>query len=308
MNPFNGLGAARPLTSGGIALEPDASGLLHDSSADLDDIEALRARMARDGYLFLRSLLDRASVLEARAEITRRLQIGGVLAPGTDSMDAFAGSRATQLDRATKAGLTRDNTPLHSLLYAGPMMAFFDRFFGEPTRHYDFTWFRAVPPGRGTPVHADVVFMGRAERDRLFTAWTPLGDIDTVQGGLMILEGSCGSPELARSYYELDVDVRCINRDDKRDEWDKGTNGWLTSDPAMIRRRLGGRWLTSPYRAGDVLLFSVFTVHASLDNHSDRFRLSADSRYQPASKPADGRWIGPNPTGHGPEGKRDLIC
>jgi hypothetical protein len=92
--------AATPLTSGGIALEPDACGLLHDSSADLDDIEALRARMARDGYLFLPGLLDRASVLEARAEITRRSQIGGVLAPGTDSMDAVAGSRATQMDRA----------------------------------------------------------------------------------------------------------------------------------------------------------------------------------------------------------------
>ena len=61
-------------------------------------------------------------------------------------------------------------------------------------------------------------------------------------------------------------------------------------------------------RAGDVLIFSVFTVHASLDNRSDRVRLSSDSRYQPASKPADERWIGTNPIGHGHAGKIGKIC
>ena len=50
------------------------------------------------------------------------------------------------------------------------------------------------------------------------------------------------------------------------------------------------------------------TVHASLDNHSNRFRLSSDSRYQLASEPADERWIGENPIAHGVAGKRSKIC
>jgi ectoine hydroxylase-related dioxygenase (phytanoyl-CoA dioxygenase family) len=59
---------------------------------------------------------------------------------------------------------------------------------------------------------------------------------------------------------------------------------------------------------GDVIVFSMFTVHASLDNRSDRVRLSSDSRYQPASASADERWIGANPVGHGQAGKRGKIC
>jgi hypothetical protein len=84
--------------------------------------------------------------------------------------------------------------------------------------------------------------------------------------------------------------------------------GWLSNQPAKLRERLGGRWLTNAFSAGDLLVFSVFTVHASLDNQSDKIRLSSDSRYQRASQPADERWIGPNPIGHGPEGKRGMIC
>jgi ectoine hydroxylase-related dioxygenase (phytanoyl-CoA dioxygenase family) len=66
--------------------------------------------------------------------------------------------------------------------------------------------------------------------------------------------------------------------------------------------------LTSEYRAGDALIFSMFTVHASLDNRSNRIRLSSDSRYQPASALADERWVGPNPIAHGQAGKRGKIC
>jgi hypothetical protein len=53
----------------------------------------------------------------------------------------------------------------------------------------------------------------------------------------------------------------------------------------------------------------VHTVHASLDNSTaDRMRFSSDSRYQPASLPADERWVGANPVGHGLAGKRGRIC
>ena len=301
--------AEAPFHAGGTPLDLDAAsfGRLADATLDLGDVAALRARMARDGYLFLPGLLDRAAVLRARREIVTRLAQAGALDLDHDPMEAIVADGAT-LDRETRAGLTANNRPLHELLYQGTMTSFFERFLGEPVRHYDFTWFRAVPPGLGTPVHADVVFMGRAERDRLFTAWTPIGDVDFVQGGLMILENSCHDAGLHEKYFPMDVDTHCENTADQRDEWQKGTNGWLTRDAAAIRRGMGGRWLTSEYRAGDVLVFSVFTVHASLDNHSNRIRLSADSRYQPASKPADERWIGANPVGHGPGGKRGMIC
>jgi hypothetical protein len=109
------------------------------------------------------------------------------------------------------------------------------------------------------------------------------------------------------------VDVYCTNRQDAPDiesgaktwqDWD----GRLSSDPVSLRAKLGGRWLSTNFQAGDVLTFGMGTVHASLDNRSNRFRLSSDSRYQLASEPADERWIGANPIAHGPAGKIGKIC
>ena len=53
----------------------------------------------------------------------------------------------------------------------------------------------------------------------------------------------------------------------------------------------------------------MYTVHASIDNNSDKIRISTDSRYQPVSRPADERWIGEKPLGHSYEIKRgqDLL-
>ncbi len=115
---------------------------------------------------------------------------------------------------------------------------------------------------------------------------------------------------LRETYCSTDVDSYCSNRTGRagKDAWGKGTGGWLSKNAAQIQRSLGGRWLTSEYRAGDLLVFTIFTVHASLDNQSDRVRLSSDSRYQLASEPADERWIGENPVAHGQAGKRGRIC
>ena len=59
---------------------------------------------------------------------------------------------------------------------------------------------------------------------------------------------------------------------------------------------------------GDVLIFSVFTVHGSLDNQSNEIRLSTDSRYQLASEPLDERWMGEKPPAHGGNSIRGMIC
>ncbi|MEJ7654541.1 MAG: hypothetical protein WKH64_15040 [Chloroflexia bacterium] len=95
------------------------------------------------------------------------------------------------------------------------MMSFFERFLGGPVRHYDFTWMRAVAPGFGTPPHGDVVFMGRGTHD-LYTAWTPLGDVDFETGGLMVLEGS-NNLDAIKEYTQRDVDTYCSNIEGEED-------------------------------------------------------------------------------------------
>jgi hypothetical protein len=300
------------LKSNGVQLDTteEAFGELRDSSYLAGDADSLRARMEEDGYLFMRGCLNRDEVLAARGEVVRRLAAEGFLAPGTDPMDAIIRKDA---ESTFRPDLTENNAPLLRLLYSGAMMAFYENFFGEPVRHYDFTWLRAMTPGLGTRPHCDVVYMGRGTREKLLTAWTPLGDAPISLGGLMILEGSHLQHERLRHYLERDVDTYCTNgrhageieSGQKRWEWD----GSLTKDPASLRAKLGGRWLTTDFEAGDLLTFTMHTVHASLDNGSpDRMRFSSDSRYQPASLPADERWIGPAPIGHSIAGKRGRIC
>jgi len=84
--------------------------------------------------------------------------------------------------------------------------------------------------------------------------------------------------------------------------------GALSRNPVKLRQNLGGRWLTANFRAGDLLTFTIYTVHSSTDNQTRELRLSTDSRYQLASDPIDERWIGENPIAHGPDAKKGMIC
>jgi hypothetical protein len=287
----------------------EAFGELRDSSALAEDAAGLRGRMAEDGYLFLRGYLDPAEVLAARAEITARLAAAGALDlnhPALEAVAAVAGGGNFTPEAATR------NIPLERMLYTGRMMDFYGRLLGGPVRHYDFTWLRTVRPGPGTKPHCDLVYMGRGTR-RLYTAWTPVGDIPIRQGGLIILENSHRQAEKLTPYLDRDVDAYCTNRADAAliesgaklwQDWD----GALAKNPASLREKLGGRWLTAEFRAGDLLTFSMATVHGSLDNQSDRVRISSDSRYQLATDAVDERWVGENPIGHGVAGKRGRIC
>jgi ectoine hydroxylase-related dioxygenase (phytanoyl-CoA dioxygenase family) len=206
---------------------------------------------------------------------------------------------------------TRSSAELQRLLFDGPMIEFFEGFLEGDVRHFDYIWLRSVVPGKGTAPHGDSVFMNRGTT-RLYTAWTPLGEIDTRLGGLIVLENSHKLDEIRNTYGQRDVDTYCDDDPNEAEYLETGKwawNGQLSDDPVQLREDLGGRWLTADYRPGDVLIFTMYTLHASLDNQSENLlRLSTDTRYQLASEPVDERWIGEDPIAHGPEGKKAIIC
>ncbi|MGH3146893.1 MAG: phytanoyl-CoA dioxygenase family protein, partial [Rubrobacter sp.] len=263
------------LTSQGVELDTsvESFGPLRSSADILEDTAALKRRMSENGYLYLPDYLDRELVLAARESVTDRLAAEGLTDPDYPPDEAVA-PRGSRLK--FQPDLAHDNEALHGLLYGGRMMEFYERFLGGPVRHYDFTWMRVVAPGYGTHPHGDVVFMGRGTHD-LYTAWTPLGDVDYELGGLMVLEGSNRLGSLREGYLTRDVDEYCENVDGEEEhaKEDSTMHGWrwdgrLSDDPAQVRDELGGRWLTGEYRAGDLLTFSTYTIHASLDNRSNR--------------------------------------
>ncbi len=294
----------------GQAVAPERLGELRRSDDILDDTPALKTRMKDDGYLFLPGYLDRGEVKAARQTLCDRLAAAGVFDSSYSAIEAVAkpGIRVDMLP-----GIAENNPELDRVLHDGPMIAFFTRFLGGLVRHFDYTWVRVKSPGpTPTNPHYDVVYMGRGTH-RLFTAWTPFSDCPYGMGGLIILENSHKHSELRNTYGRFDIDTFCENAEEmeregrQRKDW-SAFGGQLSDDIFAVQKEWGGRWLTTEYAMGDVLIFSMYTLHGSFDNMTDRIRLSTDTRYQLAAEPADPRWIGPDPPKHGPNAKRGLIC
>jgi len=295
------------LTSHKIRVDPKSVDLMRDSSGIRDDMVRLRERIDHEGYLYLPGFLDPNLVMDARRSITDKLAAEGSLDPAFPAIQAII---RPGKDLIFRSDLTIKDAAIAKLLYSGKLVNFFTRFLGGEVRHFDFTWMRTVGPGRASPPHCDIVYMGRGTQN-LFSAWTPLGDVPFDEGGLMVLERSNTNQRLRETYCTMDVDSYCSNRTGRlsKDWWAmKGNGGALNRNPNVIRGSIGGHWRTADYKCGDVVLFSAFTVHCSADNHTNKVRLSVDSRYQLANDPIDERWVGESPVGHGPLGKRGRIC
>lgn len=299
-----------PLYSFGHALDMDDDkvGVLRDSSDAADDVEELRRRMADDGYLYMKGYLNPDKVLAARKSLTDRLTEAGVIDTRYPTMD---GCCLPGSGYVFKPELTNNNKEVQELLYSGDIPNFYRGYFGEEISHYDFTWLRAIGPGKGTNPHCDLPYMGRGTHSHL-TCWMPYGEISYELGGLVVLEGSHKRLDLLKSYVYRDVDGFCENKPKEAETAKAGKwsfTGTLSHNPPVVRNKFGGRWLTTEFTPGDFVTFGMFLVHASLDNRTEnRLRISSDSRYQRASEPRDERWIGINPPGHSLSGKKGRIC
>lgn len=324
--------ATRPqLTYSGQPLAMDQVGELRRSDDITDDRDALWERMEEDGYLFLPHYLDRRAVVAARAVLCDRLCKFGVLDPARPPIEGVVASGKTVNPAATGPFmpiLARNNPALDKVLYDGPMMAFYEFFLGGPVRHYDYTWFRAKQPGTTTATtpHCDIVYMGRGTK-ALYTSWTPFSDVPYEMGGLMVLEGSHRNEALKQGYGQTDVDAFCENdgptahqtvaaaqaqgrelTQQEREQIRWNSSGAYSADAIAVREQLRGRWLTAEFQMGDLLVFSMYLLHASSDNQTACIRLSADTRYQRSHEPIDERWIGDDPPAHGIRAKRGMVC
>ena len=298
-----------PPRSGGKYLDSEDSvfGCLEDSSYALDNPDELRGRLEANGYLYLKQFFPWKDVLKVRKEILARMRDLDLILSSSDALEAMANpARPT----AFMPELAQNNQALENLIYGERVMGFYKSLLEGPVLHYDFTWFRPVGPGRGTAPHCDLVYMGRGTR-RVFTMWVPYGHVSLELGGIMVLEQSHLKNALLRNYLSKDVDSYCTNRtgaDKARASDSLLWDGKLAKDPVSLREKLGGRWLTAEFEAGDMVTFCMTLVHASLDNQTDQIRLSSDSRYQLATEAVDERWVGVNPVGHTRAGKTGRIC
>lgn len=254
---------------------------LRDSNDILDDREALRSRMAQDGYLLLRDFHHREDVLQARLEFLERLQQQGKLDPANPLEEGVIGP---ENKGGGSQGLNLDLPRLLKVVNSPRVMSFFDGFLGGPSITYDVKWLRAVASREYTGAHYDIVYMGRGTKN-LYTMWTPIGDVSYELGGLALCLGSQHFDKIKQTYGQMDVD---------RDH----VVGWFSDDPVEVVGNFGGQWATTEFQAGDALIFGMYIMHGSVTNTSNHYRISVDTRYQLASDPVDDRWYGEKPKMH----------
>ena len=259
---------------------------LRESNDILDTPETLHDQIAEDGYLLIRGLHDKDAVLSARQQILEKLAEKDMLAPDTPLMDGIFNPDYPQPTSTGSMG-NKALTQLpefKAVVEGAPIMNFFKHFLGGEARTFDFKWLRTAGPGSGSPIHYDIVFMGRGTQN-LYSCWTPFGDVSLDMGPIVFCLGSNRFEKVRKTYGESDVDRDMIE-------------GHFSDNPLEIVEKFGGHWATTSFSAGDVIIFSMFLMHASLVNTSGKIRITADTRYQLAAEPIDERWVGEKPKGH----------
>ena len=248
------------LTSNGYVLDERRVGELRVvPAAERGDLLGLRERLARDGYLFLTGLLDRAVVEEFR--------------------EYYFGLIGAVADKASyRKVLFEQIVPGDEYAsFCRQLKGWFGWFLGgEPFLHKRKIIRQTAPGengiGTATQAHYDLVYL-REGSDQVLSAWIPLGDCPVSQGGLTYLEGSHHRVLAEEAAGRL-----------------KRPAASMTADLPGLAEEYDANWLVADYRAGDVVVHTAHTVHAALDNVSEDMRLSTDIRYQRADDAIDARW------------------
>jgi ectoine hydroxylase-related dioxygenase (phytanoyl-CoA dioxygenase family) len=237
-----------------------------DSTGHLHDGPTLRARLAEDGYLFLRGLLPRDAILDVRARLLAKAAEGGWLAAESPAADGTANPDAACKDpepryMAVFRNLWSDEA-LHRLRIDPRVLALFDRILGERAlAHPMFVQRNIFPQSDGfdftTGIHQDRVHIGGATS---YALWMPLGDCPREMGALAVAAGSHHTGILPTKVGS-------------------GAGGMDIAVP------IPGTWVTGDFAAGDALIFQDVTVHKALPNRTRAIRLSFDARYQKLSEP-----------------------
>jgi hypothetical protein len=133
---------------------------------------ALRARLAADGYVFLRGLLPAERAWAAGERVAATLRAGGWTAAGSPLLGRSAGPREALADPAYRAAVM--GLAFNALPYLAPLRETVRRILGPQAFSYPVKVLRAVAPesaagqARGRYVHCD--YMGSGVQDML-TTW-----------------------------------------------------------------------------------------------------------------------------------------
>jgi hypothetical protein len=272
----------------GIEIPAEFLGGLRESEDCLSSPEELRQRLDEDGYVLLRSVIATADVWAAREAILTRLAEVDEIAPPV--IEGIVTGRSRRLELAPDLGgfwkSVSEGATLRRVTHGPAVSNLMTTLLGEPAVGHDLVYLRTAAPRQALDLHYDYPFFTRTT-DRVFSAWIPLGDVPVTDGPLLIVEGSNRYVDLIRGVRATDQTVPLA----RKLAYDQSALSFVAERKTRI--------LTTDFRVGDVVVFSMLIAHGSLDNCSPigRARVSCDVRYQPATAPRDERFFGPDPVG-----------
>lgn len=244
---------------------------LRNSNDAKDNAPELRRRLADEGYLFFRKLIDPAKLLALRADIMGVVSRAGWLQPGTDPMVGIANvdRRCTEGDEPYNpvyADVQRLES-FHRVPHDPQLVEMVERITDSRTipvpGHKARIWFPKFTD-HTTPMHQDFVhYQGSLNT---LTCWAPVGDCPIELGPLAVLQGSHKVRKVLPHHFALGAGGLIVDLEDEKPRYPQ---------------QLSGVWRSTNFEAGDVLFFPSLTVHRALPNTTDDLmRLSLDNRYQ----------------------------
>ncbi|KAF2484742.1 hypothetical protein BDY17DRAFT_134811 [Neohortaea acidophila] len=301
----------------GPCVDASSVGWMQETSVDTP-LEEMRRRFNTDGYVFIKHLIPRETVLDSREEYFAHLAPTHILKAGTSPRDGIFND-ADDPETHNGVGATRlpDGVDRLDLLESAHVLPKYDELLKHDSLHSFVRRFMGwkndvlltrtllrhnVPNGFSTGIHYDKLFLRKGESEFL-TAWVPIGDCTAEGGGLMYLENS---QDIGRNveadfvkraeHFTPEERINAFNANMARD-------GQLAHNVDDFRRdylagqfgRNGGkrRWLAGNFEAGDVVFHNEYLIHGAVKNQDPegRIRLSTDLRFYEEGSSLDERWM-----------------
>ena len=231
---------------------------LRVSNDAMNDPAELQRRIADEGYLFFKQLMNPDKVRELRREMMSAIQRVGWLVAGTDPMDGIAdmNMRYTEGDNEYSAGYA-EVYKLENFHRSAHWAEFIDmaaKILGAPIMPFPQKvariWFPKYTE-HTTPTHQDFVhFQGSFQA---LTCWAPVGDCPIELGGLAVIPRSHKVNRVLEHHFSL------------------GAGGLIVDETA--HEDVDPVWHSTDYEMGDALFFPALTIHKALPNYTeDRLR------------------------------------
>jgi hypothetical protein len=272
----------------GQLVPAEALGPFVDSTRIAGDHVALAESFRENGYIFIKGLIGADCIDNARREVFGRLaEVDEIREPVIEGIATGQSRRAELVDDLGEFWQSVSEGPsIRRVSHADETKSLLSVLFNEQALAHDYSFLRPGVAGRFTFLHFDYPFFSRGSQ-RVVTAWTAIGPVPKNEGALFVLENSHTFDDLIEQATSIDYSSTA------------SPQVQMTDDLVEFARKRGSKLLTTDFEAGDMIVFSMTTMHGAFDNNSDlgRARLTVDVRWQPAAESVDDRYIGPNPKG-----------